>query len=306
MVTMRKRPTTQRFGKRADSQDKCLLFRLPPELRLDIYHLCLLGSSPILNAGLPSETKHRRGGPRHVDKEIPALGTALLRTCRVIRSEVDIRPLYQENEFIFTKPRIAANFLTRYSNEYKPCVTAVTLDYREFFSTTEGCPNAIQTSDWSDYLCCSDGEAFLRRFNCSHGSHLVRNLMAGGLRTVILDFCHAQRLAAQWRVSRTSVPIINDAKVASAMRSWWEDCLSGIPATGHGVKVWIRLLDSEGRVKQVEVPGRWSPYKQRERKRVQALQEWFDETFDRSTAEGVFIAGIPGRSGEEQNLTCSD
>ena len=83
-----------------NEQTGCPLFRLPPEIREVIYTCCCTLADAIENLHF-SDYPHC---PWRKD-----LGIAVMRTCRRVYSEFDVRPLYS-NRFIFTYPHYLMKF----------------------------------------------------------------------------------------------------------------------------------------------------------------------------------------------------
>ncbi|KAJ9622743.1 hypothetical protein H2203_006394 [Taxawa tesnikishii (nom. ined.)] len=126
------------------------LLRLPGELRNKIYRYALLTPEPILNPTLGRTVR-----PQH--KQIPDLGTALLRTCRLAYHEADARVLYSGNSFRFTRAAHVFFFLRRLSPAQKREIGAVTLDLREAGRMSvgggAGAGDVVQ-AEWLHYLTC--------------------------------------------------------------------------------------------------------------------------------------------------------
>lgn len=149
------------------SQDQSPLFRLPPELRLEIYRLCLSTHETITDpAGELSPTgQGKRYSPyRHV----PVLGIALRRTCQRIRAEVPLAPLC-ENHFTFTRAGEISSFLETLARMALPVfgiplasTPAPTL--RAFTisllatplhpTSADGTPSHPTATEWLHYLSC--------------------------------------------------------------------------------------------------------------------------------------------------------
>ena len=262
-------------------QVDCPLFRLPPELRAQIYFHSLTSASPILDPAI---------GPHILSehKSVPTLGTTLARTCHRISDELDFRPLYHSNEFSFTQPATASHFLDNIPPQYKTGLTALTLDIRANVAKCDGQPNFRQLRRWSHYLCCSVPVLRSCKICERHGSlhRLTRTLP---LQTVVLDLCEAQRTLGQ-------VTGLGRVGTHRALWSWCYDCGTGMPATARGVVVKVRLLTGgDGEVKEMQVPGRWSEDLRREDERVEALRRWMKETFSPKT--GRLIVDGEGHAG---------
>lgn len=233
-----------------DLQDNCPLFRLPAELRSQIYCLCLTAGTPIIDLAIGSSTNNSKY------KHIPPLGRSLLRTCRRIHAEVDIRPLYSSNEFSFTHPYVTKCFLSHLPAQFKPLVTDITLDLREFFSTG-GERNTLNIRRLDDFISCDcSGNPTIAHCHPA-GPHLYRHTPPRGpVKTVTLDICTAQLRAAKKPVPDLQTP-------ASACRPsgigywgyWWEDNLWAVRERSEsGVRVRVRWLDPKKLVREGELP----------------------------------------------------
>lgn len=254
-----------------DSQDQCPLFKLPAELRLHIYALCLTANAPITDPSHPTSDVPRSGEPgeelTHLAanvpqtsttvnylpdlKHIPTLGTALLMTCRAIYDEVDVRPLYSLNEFSFTDPYIISTFLTGLPTEYERCVTALTLDCR---ATVDGhdrtgmysYTGSKRMDDWTIYLCGSISGAHTDATVAR--PHLHKSLF---VKMLIIDLRAAQqRIGPEIRGRYTGSWLAYDV-----IRGWYTALCHGI--IGHPephLRVRLRMFNRLERETEVEVP----------------------------------------------------
>ena len=215
------------------------LFRLPPELREEIYTLCLTSASPITDPTIDFAIR-----PKH--KHVPPLGTPLLRACRRIHQECDALPLlYQQNTFRFTRPSIASDFFIRLSPQNRALIDAVLVDLRlclqnEGFGST----NDLLAMEWVHYIDCPTCQpSGPRTCQCmALGSiHLASTLPH--LRRLTLDIVEVQKGAAgiaeaQWDLLGRFLSGIFD-----------ESCYR--LAT---LKIWIRGLDVKNEVVEVAAP----------------------------------------------------
>lgn len=269
------------------------LFRLPAEIRSEIYFLTLTSTAPIIDPTFGPSVRSRY-------KSIPPFGTGLLRGCRVVNAELDIQPLYTTNDFAFTSPGIYADFLDALPEKHKRLFKAVRLDIRGNVRCNEtddgehdGAITVVpqQVLAWSHYLICSpDRQLNGPRFCLQHGQvHLTAHVPP--LTKIVLDMCELKRTAARNyeapgvmpptrdTVARAYVSAHQDGGLRIAQWKWWEDVLHGIPAE---VEVWLRRLDRENQVREVEVPvGVCSRDPQREYERREVLREWWFREFDR-------------------------
>ena len=123
--------------------------RLPGELRNQIYDLCLIASSPIVDPSIPpSNTIYAKSmNIRSFHHRMPEMGVPLLRTCKRIFREVSPLALYSQNTFRFTSSFCAQRFLTALPKERRALIQDVEVDLREV--------NEMQPSierEWVQYL----------------------------------------------------------------------------------------------------------------------------------------------------------
>lgn len=225
------------------------LFGLPAELRAHIYFLALSSSSPIIDPTIgPCDTSEH--------KTMPLLGTALFRTCQMMRAEVDSRLLYS-NEFSFTRPRIASNFLLRLPDCSKILLTTLTFDLRENV-TSDGDIDSRRVDGWRGSLTFSregNRPGFLSFF----GLHLL--VYVPPIRNIVFDLRRAQEKRAQANVPK---PL--------AIRGWGADVHIGIAAADAGIgagSVCLRCLDRQGKV--IEMTLSSGEDKELERERLRTL-----------------------------------
>jgi len=133
------------------------LFRLPGELRNEIYDLALTPSTSIVNPSWNTkiESQHR---------QIPSLGVALLRSCRAIYLEANGSVLLKKGDFVFTRVAHIQAFFSRLSLAQASHVRRITIDFRD---TASG-DTALQTEqqatmakEWMHYFCCTRGAHML-------------------------------------------------------------------------------------------------------------------------------------------------
>ena len=267
-----------------NDQKQCSLFRLPAEIRAAIYLYSLISlNDPIMDPTIG------KSAVRSKHKSIPPFGTNLLSTCRKLYDEVDIRPLYTSNEFIFTSAWICSDFLTLLSEKHKCYLTQVTFDFRSISSSNShhqpGRINTESLHDWSHYLKCAPAEPGHR--SASHPGycrkqtnrpHLLQPHIPP-LRTIVLDLCELQRLLAvpPAMMMDVAIPVKKNSRKRKALWGcWWDYCWSGSMAIGRrGSELRLRRLDEKGLVREVSVPvGMWSDDEERERERRRVLEEW--------------------------------
>ena len=278
-------------------QPQCHLFRLPAELRSHIYKLTLTSNAPIIDptiGPLSSRSKH---------KSIPPLGVDFARSCRRIYNEVDIRPLYTSNEFVFTEPSICSNFLIALSSENRALISSVTLDLRENMNEeaakrASGPWDRIQ--DWAHFLACSNsdtrfpsmkqvvGDLYL--WTCQNTFHFYAHVPP--LRSIVLDICELQRTIEKVLAAYPSLPkpgatveeLVaqrDDVSRQAVLWTWWEMYSFRVPATACGLEVcWLRKLDKNGEIRTVQIPvGVWSQDIEHDCRREKVIKEWWKEEY---------------------------
>ena len=135
------------------------LLRLPPELRNRITELCLVSSNAIVNPSPLTSANAKTPlliRPKH--QSIPALGTALLRTCRQLHFEIDFRPLYAGNTICFTRITHLTSFVRSLAYDKRHLIDHLTLDLREASvccNTTRGYSSDPVVLEMTHFLSCS-------------------------------------------------------------------------------------------------------------------------------------------------------
>lgn len=259
-----------------ETQILCPLFALPAELRSQIYFYSLISPTPIIDATVGPSIQPQ-------NQKIPPLGTTILRTCRRIYSEADVGLLYQENEFSFTRPGIAAAFLDGIPLQRRHLLTTLTLDLRQNVGRA-GSPNEWQVNEWGHYLCCgSPDQLATGNARCMSFGRLHLLSHTPPLRTVVLDLRYAQ--------SKTVAAGVGQVEQHMALQGWWGDCFQGIAATAQGLEVRVRMFDVLGRPREVLVPGRVAREGKDESERKAMIQQWTVETFGEMVASRV-LTGV--------------
>ncbi|KAF2034452.1 hypothetical protein EK21DRAFT_42372, partial [Setomelanomma holmii] len=143
------------------------LLRLPAEIKHVIYKYCLIADETIENpiANIDGTKFHA----------VPALGVALMQTCRRVYLEVDRRPLFNQNTFCFTTADKAKSFFKTLDHDLRMSIADIEVDVRELHSDQ---PDLAR--DWLQYLAWDDN-AF------GHGSGSLQT-DAPALRTLRLNF----------------------------------------------------------------------------------------------------------------------
>jgi hypothetical protein len=126
-------PVTSRIQHKdleAQTQDQCLLFTLPGELRNQIYSVAITASETIIDPSLPPTHTAFAQVMRYRTEQhyVPPLSTQLLRTCKRIRNEVSLIPLYSNNIFRFSTWFSAHGFLTSLPVKFRQMVLDVEID----------------------------------------------------------------------------------------------------------------------------------------------------------------------------------
>lgn len=125
-----------------NAQQQCELLQMPAEIRNAIYCYALTSSEPIIDPTIGPTIR-----PRH--KNIPILGTALLRTCKKVHAEVDLRVLYSRNAFCFTRPVHATSFFRKLGPLQRTLIRGITIDFRMPDFQADG-SNYLR--EWMHYL----------------------------------------------------------------------------------------------------------------------------------------------------------
>ncbi|KAG9841403.1 hypothetical protein KCU98_g6035, partial [Aureobasidium melanogenum] len=127
------------------------LFRLPGELRNEIFDLALTPSTPIVDPRWDTTIK-----PEH--RQITSLGVALLRTCRAIYLEANDSVPLKKGDFVFTRIAHIQAFFSRLSLAQASHVRHITIDLKDAASgatTLHSEQSAIIANEWIHYFCCT-------------------------------------------------------------------------------------------------------------------------------------------------------
>lgn len=144
-----------------DPQLQSPLLRLPAEIRNMIYRFAFTADSPIVDPTVlhpVGEEDYKDDDleiPVSRNRSVPALGTALLQTCQLIREEADVRTLYFNNSFAFTSITTAHFFLTSLSPTFSSMVRDVEIDARNM-----GTPEYGLCYEFTAYLSARPNEYF--------------------------------------------------------------------------------------------------------------------------------------------------
>lgn len=133
------------------------LFRLPGELRNEIYDLALTPTTPIVNPSWNTNDE-----PQH--RPIPSLGVALLRSCRAIYLEANDSVPLKKGDFVFTQVAHIQAFFSRLSLAQASYVHHITIDFRDTASNDMGLQSeqgSIIAREWIHY------------FGCTRGAHML-------------------------------------------------------------------------------------------------------------------------------------
>lgn len=259
-------------------QAQSLLFRLPAEVRSLIYTYALSSCKPIVDPVIGYSTRLQHY------KSLPELGTALLRTCKFIHKEMDVRSLYTSNEFVFTRPSICSDFLNSLSLQLCALVTTVTLDLRNNVRGKVLRPESVE--EWMHYLVCDRGRRHRdgRTLCATHpfapeAFHLAQ---ISTIKTVVLDVRELQRATTLMLAVPEETAVANGrGDQWQGLWMWFEACRLGISAVNFSLEIWVRYLDEQQYVREVLVPGGMrSDEKEREEERNKTLLEWRKMIFD--------------------------
>jgi hypothetical protein len=189
-------------------QTRSPLFKLPGELRNQIYDLALTPTTPIINPTWNTTLK-----PRH--HQLPHLGISLLRTCRAIYLEAhDSTPLKKGN-FIFTRVAHIQSFFSRLSLAQGSYIHHITIDLREAAvgdTVLQTEQSASVANEWIHYFCCTRGVHMMGAW-CADLSTLKCDIPY--LRSLCFDLTnwqpkHAGSRVGGWRYLQTLFRKIKD------------------------------------------------------------------------------------------------
>lgn len=221
------------------------LRKLPSELRADIYDLALIADRPILNPNVPASRWH----------EIPPLGLGLFRTCRLVYSEIDSQLLYQRNEFSFTAPQHAHDFLLNLSLNDRRFIRSLTLDLREIVSGDfEPYRKFIRV--WRHYIFCrrdplDDDQP--RLFQVRDQPHITETLLPQ-LQTLTLDVRFLQsRGQIENRHGMPPGRILSEAWGAVLYPGTCPEKIANIQLVPDGA-IYLRAIDRRGRTCEMRIP----------------------------------------------------
>lgn len=134
------------------SQTQSRLVCLPGELRNNIFSLALRSDAPIVNPYFEPSIR-----PRH--HHVSPIGLGLTQSCRAIRDELDLTPLFKDNSFVFTRVSHVHAFHNNLTQEQMRLVRSVTIDLREAahsYANDDGNETAdIIGNEWLHYLSCN-------------------------------------------------------------------------------------------------------------------------------------------------------
>lgn len=122
------------------------LIRLPAEIKNAIFSYCFHAEEPIVDAVV--------GSPKSDHATVPALGLALLQTCRRLYFEPDRRPLFSQNRFRFSNVDHVRSFFISLDRHdiYRDNVSDIEIDARHVNSNHPGIAR-----EWLHYLAWGGG-----------------------------------------------------------------------------------------------------------------------------------------------------
>ncbi|KEQ59255.1 uncharacterized protein M437DRAFT_78384 [Aureobasidium melanogenum CBS 110374] len=182
-------------------QTRSPLFRLPGELRNEIFDLALTPSTPIVDPKWDTTIKPEHG-------QITTLGIALLRTCRAIYLEANNSVPLQNGDFVFTRVAHIQAFFCRLSLAQASHIRHITIDLKDAASgdrALQSEQSATIANEWVHYFCCTRGAHMLGAW-CADLSTLTSDVPY--LRSLCFDLTnwqpsHAGSRIGGWRYLQT-------------------------------------------------------------------------------------------------------
>lgn len=182
-------------------QTRSPLFRLPGELRNEIFDLALTPSTPIVDPKWDTTIKPEHG-------QITTLGIALLRTCRAIYLEANNSVPLQNGDFVFTRVAHIQAFFSRLSLAQASHIRHITIDLKDAASgdrALQSEQSATIANEWVHYFCCTRGAHMLGAW-CADLSTLTSDVPY--LRSLCFDLTnwqpsHAGSRIGGWRYLQT-------------------------------------------------------------------------------------------------------
>ncbi|KAH0161070.1 hypothetical protein KCU67_g6478, partial [Aureobasidium melanogenum] len=124
------------------------LFRLPGELRNEIFDLALTPSTPIVDPRWDTTIK-----PEH--HQITSLGIALLRTCRAIYLEANDSVPLKKGDFVFTRVAYIQAFFSRLSLAQASHVRHISISKKRLQGTQRCIASRVQPSPTNGFITCA-------------------------------------------------------------------------------------------------------------------------------------------------------
>ncbi|KAH0360154.1 hypothetical protein KCU65_g9545, partial [Aureobasidium melanogenum] len=138
-------------------QTRSPLFRLPGELRNEIFDLALTPTTPIVDPRWDTNIKSEH-------HQTSRTGVALLRTCRAIYLEANDSVPLKRGDFVFTRVAHIQAFFSRLSLAQASHIRHITIDLKEAASgdrALQSEQSAAIANEWVHYFCCTRGAHML-------------------------------------------------------------------------------------------------------------------------------------------------
>ena len=237
-----------------EQQSQSPLFRLPIELREQIYQLALTAERPFTDP---------RIGPliRSPYTDRPPLGVAILRTCQRVYAEVDISFLYLHNTLRFTSPKLISAFLDRLPPKHRHLLSGITCDLRTLNPSDALVGGAEPLAEWTHYLHCTR-DRHPRLLACRRFDDVLQlHIPPPRLKWVAFDVTTLQQQigVVPERLALSSSDIIRGRQVTTLGRLGRRCCAFVIESQRHtsgsdemaGLEmIKIRALDVDGNVEE--------------------------------------------------------
>lgn len=266
-------------------QDQSPFFRLPAELRAEIYGLSLSSDQPIVEP-LPGRNTSCTHSIAH---SMPPLGTGLATTCQRINAELDLRPLYSSNTFVLTSPQQSTAFLKSLPDHHKTLIKNLTIDLRTCIDD-DGCFVPDREVDWFEYLACPLTHFRTRNdTHCSSATCSHLHLDLPHLERVTIDV----RAALRKSLSRSEVNRILGFLLRGSCNG--DTTISGLQTCRPGVEVIVVPSGAQraancGTCRRVDQGEPWVPSWLCTGEKVRECRKVYGERLDWRALEGAVAA----------------